>query len=90
MSSKNPLVPTTENMVKEGINEKRNVVEKSITNHKEKNKIDAIKKTDKPQAYQSKKKINLSEMKQTKVCYWIDKGHWIIQGLIKQMKQKTQ
>ena len=58
MSSKNPLVPTTENMFNEGINymeKKLNVVEKYITNHKGKNRIDAINKTDKPQEYQSKK-----------------------------------
>ena len=39
MSSKNPLAPNTENMVKEGVNymeTKRNVVEKAITNNKEK------------------------------------------------------
>ena len=39
MSYKNPLFPTTENMVKEGINNmetKLNVVEKAITHHKEK------------------------------------------------------
>ena len=58
MSSKNPLAPNTENMVKEGVNymeTKRNVVEKAITNNKEKNKTDAINKTDKPQSSQSKK-----------------------------------
>ena len=39
MSSKNPLVPNIENMVKEGIHymeTKHNVVEKAITHHKEK------------------------------------------------------
>ena len=63
MSSKNPLVPTTENIVKEGINDmkkKRNVVEKAITRHKEKSKIDAINETDKPQEYQSKKDKSIS------------------------------
>ena len=58
MSSKNPLFPITEKMVKEGINDietKRNVVEKAITHHKGKNKIDAINETDKTQASQSKK-----------------------------------
>ena len=58
MSSKNPLVPTTENMVKEGINDmkkKCNVVDKAITHHKKKNKIDTVNKTDKTQASKSKK-----------------------------------
>ena len=85
------MVPTTDNMVKEGINDmetKPNVVEKSITHRKEKNKIDAIKETDKPQASQSKN-INLSAMNQTKVYHWINKGHWINQGLLKELKQNT-
>ena len=59
MSSKDPLVPTTENMAKEGIGDmetKLNMMEKAITHHKEKNKIDAINKIDKPQASQSKRR----------------------------------
>ena len=43
MSSKNPLVHTAEKMVKEGINNREtkcNVVEKVITCHKGKNKIE--------------------------------------------------
>ena len=59
MSYKNPLVPITENMFKEGINDmekKRYVVQKTITHHKEiKLKIDVINETDKTQAPQSKK-----------------------------------
>ena len=49
-------------MVKEGINdmEKLNMVEKSITNHKGGNKIDAINETYKPQAYQSEKDKSIS------------------------------
>ena len=39
---------------------KRNVVEKAITHHKEKITIDAINKTDKPQASQSKKYKSIS------------------------------
>ena len=42
MYSKKPLVPTIENMAKEGINAmetKRNVAEKAITHHKEKIKL---------------------------------------------------
>ena len=50
MYSKKPLVHTTENMVKEGINDmkkKCNVVDKAITHHK-KEKIDTINEIDKP------------------------------------------
>ena len=56
------MVATTDNMVKEGINDmetKPNVVEKSIT-HRMKNKIDAINKTDRPQVSQSKKYKSIS------------------------------
>ena len=45
MSSKKPLVPTTENIVKEGINDmeiKIHVAEKSIIHHKGKDKIDTM------------------------------------------------
>ena len=58
MSYKNSLVPTTENMVKEVINDmetKPTVVEKAVTHCMEKNKIDDINETDKPQESQSKK-----------------------------------
>ena len=50
-------------MVKKGINDKKtkqNVVEKSITHHKGKNKIDTINETDKPQASQTKKDKSIS------------------------------
>ena len=63
MSFKNPLFPTIDKIVKEGINDmekKPNVVEKAITHHMEKNKIDNIKKTDKPQGSQSKKDKSIS------------------------------
>ena len=52
MSSKNRVVPTTDKMVKERINDmekKLIVVEKAITNRTETNKNDAINETDKPQ-----------------------------------------
>ena len=82
MSSKNPLVPTTDKMVKGGINytkTKHNVVEKDITHHKVKNKIDVINETDKPQACQTKKDKSIrNELK--KVCRWINKG------LLKELK----
>ena len=58
MSSKNPLVATTEKIVKKGINDtetKPNVVDEAITHPIAKNKIDTINKTEKPQAYKSKK-----------------------------------
>ena len=58
MSSNNPLAPTTEKMVKEGINNmetKRNVVKTFITHHKGGNKTETVNKTDKPQASKSKK-----------------------------------
>ena len=44
--------------------------------------MDDINKTDKPQAYQSKK-VNLLAMNQTRVCHWINQGRWINKGLIK-------
>ena len=58
MSSKNPLVTTTEKIVKEGINDMEtepNVVDETITHPIAKNKIDTIKETDKPQSSKSKK-----------------------------------
>ena len=57
MSSKNPLVANTDKIVKEGMNNmetKPNVVGKTITHCMGENKIYAINKTDRPQAYQSK------------------------------------
>ena len=63
MSSINPLVPTTDNKVKEGINymqTKPNVEEKSISHRKGENKIHAINETDKPHASQSKKDKSIS------------------------------
>ena len=58
MSSYNPLVPTTENMAKEGMNimeTKYNVVKTAITHHRWKNKIDTVNKTEKLQAYKYKR-----------------------------------
>ena len=53
MSSKNPLVPTTDKMVKEGTNDletKPNVVKEAITHTIATNKFNTFNKTDKPQA----------------------------------------
>ena len=58
MSSKNPLVHTTEKMVKEGINDmetKPNLEYESITHTIAKNKFDSINETDKPKTIQSEK-----------------------------------
>ena len=92
MSSKNPLVATIDKMVKEGINymeTEPNVVEKAITHHTKK-----IKLTPKTKQTNHKhlkvKKINLSAMNQTKVYHWINQCNWINQGLLKEMKLKTQ
>ena len=63
MSSKNPLVVTTEKIAKESISDmetKPNVVNKAITNPIAKNKIDSINETDKLQASQSEKYISIS------------------------------
>ena len=58
MSSKKPLVITTEKTVKEGINDmetKPNVVKEAITHPITTNKTNAFNETDKPQASKSKK-----------------------------------
>ena len=62
MSSKRPLVATTDQMAKEGIDDmkKPNMTEKAITNRMGKNKIYSTNKTDKPKAYQSKKDKSIS------------------------------
>ena len=68
------MVPTIENMVKEGINDmwtKCNAVEKAITHHKGKNKIDAINKADKPESSQGKKDKSISN--ETKKGMALDK-----------------
>ena len=75
MSSKNPLVYNTEKMVKERIDFmeiKRHVVEKSITHYKERNKIDAINKTDKQQA--SKSKVDKSTRNESNKFMSLDKS----------------
>ena len=92
MSSKNPLVSTTEKIVKEGINymeTKPNVVDEAITHPTGKNKLDTVnKKTN--QKHIKVKNINPSAMNQTRVYHWINQGHWINLWLIKELKQKTQ
>ena len=62
MSSKNPLVTTTEKMVKEWINNKKksNVVKEAITHPIAKNKIDTVNETEKPQVYKRKKDTSIS------------------------------
>ena len=75
MSSNKPLVPTTENMVKEGINDmetKSILLQKSITRHKEKNKVDTVNETDKPQA--SKRERDKSIDNESKKVMVLDKS----------------
>ena len=63
MSPNNPLMHTIEKMFKEGINNmktKHYVVKTAINHHKEGNKIETVNKTDKPQAYKSKKCQSIS------------------------------
>ena len=86
MSSKNPLVTTTDKNSKERINDmetKSNVVEEDITHPIATNKIDTSNEIDKPQASKIKKYINPSAMNQTKVDHWINQGRWINRGLLK-------
>ena len=86
MSSKKSLVTTIDKIVKEGINDmgtKLNVVKEAITPPISKNNIDTVNIIEKPQASKIKK-INPSEINQTKV------NHWINQGLLKELKHKTQ
>ena len=60
MYSNESLVPTTENMVKEGINDMKKTECGGISHHSSqgKNRIDTVNKTDKPQSSKSKN-INL-------------------------------
>ena len=61
MSYNKPLVPTTEEIAKEDINDteaKRNVVKTAITHQRGKNEIGTVNKADKPQESKSKN-INL-------------------------------
>ena len=68
---------------------KRNVVEKAITHHNGGNKIDVISKTDKPQASQSKKDKSIRN--EAKIYMSLDKSRSLDnQGIIKELKQKTQ
>ena len=63
MSSKKPLVATTYNTVKEGIDymeTKHNVVKEGITPPIAKNEIETVNKTDKPQTYKSKNDKSIS------------------------------
>ena len=66
MSSKKPLVATTEKKIKEEINDmekKHNMVDKAITCPIAKNKIDTVNEKDKPQASKSlENKSNSSEL----------------------------
>ena len=82
MSSKKLLVPNTDNMAKEGINNmetKPNVVEKVINNRRKKIKLTpCIKQTN--HKHLKVKKINLSAINQTRVYNWIN------QGIIKELK----
>ena len=85
MSSKKALVTTTEKIDKEGINDmgtKPNVMKEAINPPIEKNNIDIVNKTEKLKA--SQKKIHPAAINMTKV------NHWINQGLLKELKQKTQ
>ena len=86
------MVANTEKIVKEGINDmetRPNVVDEAITHPISNNKIDTINKTDKTQCSKSKK-INPSAMNQTKVYHWINQRRWINEGLLKELKYKTQ
>ena len=67
---------------------KTNVVEKAIT-HCMKKIIYAIKKKINHK-HLKVKDINLSALNQTRVYHWINKVHWINQGLIRELKHKTQ
>ena len=85
-------MPTTKKMVKKGMNEmqtKRNVAEKAITNHKGKKNLALLTKQTNIKHFKAKK-IHIYTMNQTRIWHWINKGHWINQGLLKQMKQKKQ
>ena len=63
--------------------QKPDVARESINTTTEKKNIDKVNKSQKPQASKIKK-INPSEINQSKV------NHWINQGLLKELKQKTQ
>ena len=84
MSSKNPLVATTGKKLKEGINDMEKnpyVVKEAITPPIEKIILTQSKKQINHK-YLKEKKLNPSEINQTKV------NHLINQGLIKELKQK--
>ena len=86
MSSKKSLVTTKDKIVKEWNDEMRikpNVVQVAITPFIAKNNIYTVKITEKQQA-SKRKKINSSAINKTKV------NNWMNQGLIKELKQKTQ
>ena len=84
------MVATTYKMAKEGIigtETKPNVIDKAITYPMKKKLTQQTKQTN--NKYLKVKMINLSAMNQTKVHYWINQGHWISQGLLKELKQRT-
>ena len=86
MSLKRSFVTTTDEIVKEGINDmekKSHVVKEDITPPIAKNNIDTVNKTEKPQAFK-RKKINPSAINQKKLNRWMNKV------LLKYLKQKTQ
>ena len=86
MSSKTPLVATTENSVKEGnidMETKPNVVDEAITHPIAKSKLTPKTKQNNHKHIKVKK-INPSAINQTKLY------HWMNQGLLKELKQKTQ
>ena len=86
MSSKKSLVTTKDNILKEGINDtktKSTAVKEAITPTIAKRDFETVNKTEIPQASRIKK-INTSAINQTKV------NHWINQGIIEELKEKTQ
>ena len=85
MSSNNPLVTTTDEMVKEKINDMKtepNVVERAITHPTAKKKLTPSTKQ-KNHKHLKVKKINTSAINQTKVDNWINQGYWIIKDFSK-------
>ena len=65
------------------------MVKEAITHPIAKDKIDTVNETDKPKACKSKK-INQSEKNNTKLDHWINQGHCINKGLLKELKNNTQ
>ena len=86
------MVVTTDEMVKEWINDmetKNNVVEEAIPHPIAKIKFTpSMKQTN--HKHLKVKNINPLAINQTRVDHWINQGNWINQGIIKELKQKTQ